>query len=80
MKCTDKAVYRVASPRPQPKPRRHTPPPPEMEAKIKQMQRLVHLRMQRIGSLLQRGRSDEAEKLIDETTNLLRETSPAEKE
>ena len=51
-----------------------------MEAKIKQMQRLVHLRMQRIGSLLQRGRSDEAEKLIDETTNLLREISPAEKE
>ena len=67
-------------PRPQPKPRRHTSPPPELEAKIKQIQRLVHLRMQRIGSLLQRGRSDEAEKLIDETTKLLRETSPAEKE
>jgi len=67
-------------PRPQPTPRRNTPPPAELEAKIKQMQQLVHLRMQRIGSLLQRGRSDEAEKLIDEMTKLLRETSPAEKE
>ncbi|MDP7205571.1 MAG: CotH kinase family protein, partial [Pirellulaceae bacterium] len=67
-------------PRPQPTPRQHTPPSPELEAKIRQIQQLVHLRMQRIGSLLQRGRSDEAEKLIDETTKLLRETSAAEKE
>ena len=63
-------------PRPKPKPRSSTAPPPELEAKIQQMHRLIQQRMQQIGTLLQRGRSDEAEKLIEEMTKLLRETSP----
>ena len=65
-------------PRPEPKPRQNSSPSPELEARIQQMQRLVHLRMQRIGSLLQRGRMDEAQKLIEEMTEFLREPSPAE--